>query len=222
MKEKNNRTEEEDVSKEQNEQDEQQEGSTSTSTPSPTIESSDPLETSPDSDSDDSSSESENEENEQLSVSISKVLDNPKADRLIFESLMSAAPDLSNQNLRVDRERSRFVQEDSAVAHLLGIELPVMSQNLDHHGGEDDVSGVPHEEDPGISREARGWDATLPKHDHTALLERNKIKHLSRHLVDRQRRKEMKETAVMEKKLKEQEEREKKRFAKSKGEDEWF
>ena len=86
------------------------------------------------------------------------------------------------------------------------------------------MSGIPHEEDLGISREPRGWDATLPKHDHNALLERSKIKHLSRHLVDRQRRKEMKVTAEREKKMKEQEEREKRRFEAKKGDDDddWF
>jgi hypothetical protein len=155
-------------------------------------------------------------------ISISKVLDNPKADRLIFESLMSAVPDLSNQNLRIDRERSRFIQEDSAVAHLLGIELPIISEDQDYHGGEHDVSGIPHEEDPGITRPSRGWDATLPKHDHTALLERFNIKHLSKHLVDRQRRKHMKETAEIEKKIKEQEEREKKRFEAGKDDGDWY
>ena len=194
----------------------------------------DRTEKTPMSDNDSTSESSDTEDNEaskssillspkvEASVTISKVLDNPKADRLIFESLMSAAPDLSNQNLRVDRERSRFIQEDSAVAHLLGIELPVMPHEQDSHGGEHDVSGIPHEEDPGISREPRGWDATLPKHDHTALLERSKIKHLSRHLVDRQRRKEMKVTAEIEKKMKEQEEREKRRFEAKKGDDDWF
>jgi len=156
------------------------------------------------------------------SASISKVLDNPKADRLIFESLMSATPDLSNQNLRVDRERNKVLVKDSAVAHLLGIELPVLAEDQDQ--GEHDVSGIPHEEDPGITREPRGWDATLPKHDHTAILQRSKIKNLSNHLVDRRRRREMKETAEIEKKMKEQEAREKRKYEEGKGKanDDWF
>jgi hypothetical protein len=156
------------------------------------------------------------------SASISKVLDNPKADRLIFESLMSATPDLSNQNLRVDRERNKVLVKDSAVAHLLGIELPVLAEDQDQ--GEHDVSGIPHEEDPGITREPRGWDAMLPKHDHTAILQRSKIKNLSNHLVDRRRRREMKETAEIEKKMKEQEAREKRKYEEGKGKanDDWF
>ena len=153
--------------------------------------------------------------------SISKVLDNPKADRLIFESLMSATPDLSNQNLRVDRERNKMLAKDSAVAHLLGIELPVLGDDEDQ--GEHDVSGIPHEEDPGITREPRGWDATLPKHDHTAILQRSKIKNLSNHLVGRQRKKEMKEETQQIRKIKEQEAREKKRYGKDKNKfnDDW-
>ena len=153
------------------------------------------------------------------SSKISRVLDNPKADRLIFESLMSAAPDLSNQNLRVDRERNKVLTSDSAVAHLLGIELPVLEEDDSH--GDVDVSGIPHDEDPGIKRAPRGWDAMLPKHDTTAVLERTKIKHLSNHLVDRQRKREMKETAEMERRMKEQEAREKRRFQQATDQDDY-
>ena len=153
------------------------------------------------------------------SSKISRVLDNPKADRLIFESLMSAAPDLSNQNLRVDRERNKVLTSDSAVAHLLGIELPVLEEDDSH--GDVDVSGIPHDEDPGIKRAPRGWDAMLPKHDTTAVLERTKIKNLSNHLVDRQRKREMKETAEMERRMKEQEAREKRRFQQATDQDDY-
>lgn len=153
------------------------------------------------------------------STKISRVLDNPKADRLIFESLMSAAPDLSNQNLRVDRERNKVLTSDSAVAHLLGIELPVLEEDDSH--GDVDVSGIPHDEDPGIKRAPRGWDAMLPKHDTTAVLERTKIKNLSNHLVDRQRKREMKETAEMERRMKEQEAREKRRFQEATDQDDY-
>mgnify|MGYP000924633411 CR=1 FL=1 len=86
------------------------------------------------------------------------------------------------------------------------------------------MSGIPHEEDLGISREM-GRDINIAQtHNHNALLERSKIKHLSRHFVDRQRRKEMKVTAEREKKMKEQEEREKRRFEAKKGDDDddWF
>ena len=52
---------------------------------------------------------------------------NPRADELIFQSLMSTVPDISGQNMRVVRDKSRNTRE-SAVAHLLGLELPPQLQ----------------------------------------------------------------------------------------------
>lgn len=47
------------------------------------------------------------------------VLQNPRTEAMIFRSLMSAAPDISKQNVRVEREKGK----ESAVAQLLGLDV---------------------------------------------------------------------------------------------------
>ncbi len=118
---------------------------------------------------------------------VSAVLENPKANQLIFNSLMNAAPDLSTQNLRVDRDKSTGAAgRESAVAHLLGIELPVLNHE-EVRKEEADLSGIPGVEDgEGVGRGPRGWDAHVPTGKD--LLERSRIKSLSKSLVDRRRR----------------------------------
>ena len=68
----------------------------------------------------------------------SSILDTPKADRLIFESLMHAEADISSKNMRVKRSKMNSTADESAVAHLLGIETAVLHDEFDDHSDDED------------------------------------------------------------------------------------
>ena len=120
------------------------------------------------------------------------VLNNPRADKLIFQSLMATAPDISSQNMRIARNSTSNARE-SAVAHLLGIELPP-TQVSRIKKEEQDVSGESNEVNE--VRPPRGWDAHKGRGKDT--LDRKRIKHLSRSLVEKQRRRDFRELAARE------------------------
>ena len=120
------------------------------------------------------------------------VLSNPRADKLIFQSLMSTAPDISGQNMRIVRDKSKSARE-SAVAHLLGLELGPGAGVDD----EPDMSGEANRIDEADDlRDPRGWDAHKKRGQST--LDRDRIKHLSRSLVEKRKRRDFREHAARE------------------------
>ena len=123
---------------------------------------------------------------------VAAVLNNPRADKLIFQSLMASAPDTSAQNMRVTRNPNSNARE-SAVAHLLGFDLPP-TQGSKLQKEEQDLSGASSEVNE--VRPPRGWDAHKGRGKDT--LDRKRIKHLSRSLVEKQRRRDYRELAARE------------------------
>jgi hypothetical protein len=127
------------------------------------------------------------------------VLCNPRADKLIFQSLMATAPDISGQNMRIARDKSTNARE-SAVAHLLGLELGPSGGGgggSGGGGGEPDMSGEANRIDEADElRDPRGWDAHKKRGQ--ATLDRDRIKHLSRSLVEKRKRRDFREHAARE------------------------
>ena len=98
--------------------------------------------------------------------------------------------------MRVVRDKSRNTRE-SAVAHLLGLELPPTAPgDSESDGGEPDLSGKAENIDESDRRKPRGWDAHKGRGKET--LDRDRIKHLSRTLVERRKRRDFREHAARE------------------------
>ena len=127
------------------------------------------------------------------------LLDSPRADALIFNSLMTAVPDLSKQNLRVKRRHRSGPGNDSAVATLLGIDIPLdddassCSTQLERGNG---VRGVPDEEE-------EEQDDTKRRKLRRSKLRRDSL-HLASQTLDRETMKKHSRLYVYKKKLKKQ------------------